>query len=53
MMVVDPAALIDWLAADKEQGQLAIQSIIGFLQRTPGLAEQFTVTVNKVIHYVR
>ena len=50
MMVVDPAALIDWLAADKEQGQLAIQSIIGFLQRTPGLAEQFTVTVNKVIH---
>jgi hypothetical protein len=49
-MVTDPAALIDWLAADKEQGQLAIQSIVGFLQRTPALASQFTVTANKVVH---
>ena len=48
-ILTNPAALIDWLAADKDQGQLCVQSILGFVQRTPGLASQVQITANRVL----
>lgn len=48
ILLTDPLARIDWLAADREQGQLCIQAIVGFLQRTPGLARQVAVQAFKV-----
>src|SRR5205823_1871573 len=34
---------IYWIAADKEQGELAIDAIKGFADRTPGLAGLITI----------
>ncbi|HXW59242.1 MAG TPA: hypothetical protein VEJ23_07160 [Solirubrobacteraceae bacterium] len=38
-----------WLASDGRQGELAIDCIAGFVQRTPGLAERVEVQARKVI----
>ena len=38
-----------WLAADADQGALAIDTMAGFVQRTPGLADQLDVQARKVI----
>src|SRR5579871_756928 len=37
-----------WLAADREQGQLAIDAISGFQDRTPALTNALTITANTV-----
>ena len=48
VLLTDPAARIFWLAADQEQGRLAIESIEGYLLRTEGMANQLAVTANRV-----
>lgn len=37
-----------WLAADVDQGRLAIDAILGFTSRTPALGDALTVTANAV-----
>lgn len=37
-----------WLAADREQGQLAIDAAAGFLDRSPGLRGALTITSNAI-----
>jgi len=41
---------LDWLAADREQGQLGIAVIQGFVQRTPYLRGVFDVRTSRVVH---
>ncbi len=41
---------LDWLAADREQGQLAVSAIQGFVSRTPYLHGVFDVQSHRVVH---
>lgn len=41
---------LDWLASDREQGQLAIAAIQGFVARTPYLGGVFDVQTHRVVH---
>ena len=47
-LLTDPLMRGFWLASDQEQGRLAIESITGYVQRTPGLAGALVITANKV-----
>lgn len=40
---------LHWLAADRDQGGLAIDAIAGFSARTPGLSEQVDVQSRRVV----
>lgn len=48
-VITDPTTRGFWLAADQEQGQLAIESIQGYCDRTPGLASRIKITAKKVM----
>ena len=47
-LVTDPQMRGFWLASDQEQGRLAIESINGYTQRTPGLTSAIVITANRV-----
>lgn len=48
LMAAAPRSRWYWLAADREQGQLAIDAVGGFVDRTPALAAAVTVTSSMV-----
>ena len=49
MLMAAPArSRLYWLAADREQGQLAVDAISGFVDRTPALAAALVVTSSAV-----
>ena len=48
-LVTDPLMRGFWLAADQEQGRLAVESIEGYVQRSPGVfAGALVITANRV-----
>jgi phage terminase large subunit-like protein len=50
LVTLPAAAQLDWLAADREQGQLGISAIQGFVKRTPYLRGVFDVQSHRVVH---
>jgi phage terminase large subunit-like protein len=50
LVSLPPGSQLDWLAADREQGQLAIAAIRGFAERTPYLRGLFDVQTHRVVH---
>lgn len=48
LLEVEVAERLYWLAADGDQGGLAIDAIAGYVSRTPGLAGQVEVLARKV-----
>ena len=50
LVSLPPSSQLDWLAADREQGQLAIAAIQGFVDRTPYLRGVFDVQTYRVVH---
>ncbi len=50
MVSLPAGSQMDWLAADKEQGQLGISAIQGFVSRTPYLGGVFDIQTHRVVH---
>ena len=49
MLSAAPGSRWYWLAADADQGALAVDSIAGFAARTPWLAERLTIQSRRVV----
>jgi phage terminase large subunit-like protein len=50
LVTLGPGSQLDWLAADRDQGQLAIGAIHGFVSRTPFLYGALDVGSYRVTH---
>ena len=49
LLTLPPRSPIDWLAADAEQGTLAVDAIAGFIARTPMLRGSLEVQARRVL----
>ena len=50
LVSLEKGAQLDWLASDREQGQLAIAAIQGFVDRTPYLKGVLDIQSHRVLH---